>query len=402
MPQKPTIIIYPHLNDRGGSFAQEWYVEFSYRIPGELKARRVRIHKGLNKGTAEERHKLAKKIIAKKTEWLKSGGHLRENNVTKVYEDELQYRSEAQMFGKMKENTVTIRENISEFVRYKKPSWSDNSLIDYQSKLRKFCDWLVLQKISHLKITEFKRDHFVEFFLFLSNNQELSRITMKKYIQILSAFFEYEFVNGTVVANPVVKIPNLGKVVDCSATPFTRSEMMRLKELISECDPQLWLACQIQYYCAIRPGIELRLMKIGWIDLDNMQIRIPNVEAKNNQTEIIEIPEHLYSEFERMNLNSYGFDLYLFGKNGIPGQQAFGKNTLRNRFNRFRDELGISKDKKFYSWKHTGAIDLIQNGAQPFDLMEHLRHKNFDTTEKYLKKRVKNPKKRISRFSQEI
>ena len=95
MPQKPTIIIYPHLNDRGGSFAQEWYVEFSYRIPGEEKARRVRIHKGLNKGTAKERYKLAEKIIAERTEWLKSGGHLHENNVTKVYEDELLYRNEA-------------------------------------------------------------------------------------------------------------------------------------------------------------------------------------------------------------------------------------------------------------------------------------------------------------------
>ena len=27
MPQKPTIIIYPHLNDKGGSFAQEWTKE---------------------------------------------------------------------------------------------------------------------------------------------------------------------------------------------------------------------------------------------------------------------------------------------------------------------------------------------------------------------------------------
>ena len=401
MPRKQTIIIYPHLNDCGGNLEKQWYVEYQYRIPGEMKARKERVYKGLSKGTADHRRAIAEEIIAEKKAWLKSGAYLH-GNERRVYEDELLYRTEAQMFGKMKENVVTVRENISEYVRYKKPSWNKNSLIDYQSKLRKFCDWLVLKKMNHLKITEFKREHFVEFFLFLSNNQNLSRITMKKYIQILSAFFEHEFVNGTIIANPVVKIPNLGKVVDCSATPFTRSEIVRMKKMISECDPQLWLACQIQYYCAIRPGIELRLMKIGWIDLDNMQIRIPNVEAKNSQTEIIEIPEYLYSEFQKMNLGRYNADLYLFGKNGIPGTEALGKNTLRNRFNRFRDALGISQDKKFYSWKHTGAIDLIQNGAQPFDVMEHLRHKNFDTTEKYLKKRVKNPTKRISKFSQQI
>lgn len=79
-----------------------------------------------------------------------------------------------------------------------------------------------------------------------------------------------------------------------------------------------------------------------------------------------------------------------------------GKNTLRNRFNRYRDALGLQKTLKFYSWKHTGAISLIYNGAQPFDVMEHLRHRNFDTTEKYLKKRIKNPNKRISKFIKEI
>ena len=60
-----------------------------------------------------------------------------------------------------------------------------------------------------------------------------------------------------------------------------------VKDAISKDDPQLWLACQIQYYCAIRPGTELRLMKLKWIDFDKATFRIPNIEAKNNQTEIV-------------------------------------------------------------------------------------------------------------------
>ena len=398
MPRKQTIIIFPHLNDCGGNLEKQWYVEYQYRIPGEMKARKERIYKGLSKGTAEHRRALAEKIIVEKKAWLKSGAYLH-GNERRVYEDELQYRNEAQMFGKMKENTVMVRESISAFIRYKKPVLNESSLMDYQSKLRRFCDWLVFKNWHHLKVTEFRREHFIDFFMFLTEKQELSRITMKKYIQLLRAFFDYELVNETIIANPVVKIPNFGKVVDYSATPFTKNEITRLKELISKRDPQLWLACQIQYYCAIRPGVELRLMKIGWIDFDNMQIRIPSEEAKNNKTEIVEIPSYLYSEFERLNLRSYSFDLYLFGKGGVPGTDALGKNNLRNRFNRFRDELGISQDKKFYSWKHTGAIDLIQNGAHPFDLKDHLRHKNFETTEKYLKKRVIDKRRKISQFT---
>ncbi len=143
-------------------------------------------------------------------------------------------------------------------------------------------------------------------------------------------------------------------------------------------------------------------MKISWIDFDKKQIRIPSPEAKNNLSEIVEIPDFLFEEIKTYGLERYDINSFVFGKFGVPGIEALGKNTLRNRFNRVRDELGISKDKKFYSWKHTGAIELINNGAQPYDVMDHLRHKNFDTTEKYLKKRIKNNDRKINRFIVEI
>ena len=65
-----------------------------------------------------------------------------------------------------------------------------------------------------------------------------------------------------------------------------------------------------------------------------------------------------------------------------------GKNTMRNRFNLYREELGISKDKKFYSWKHSGALSAIENGASIYEVKDQLRHKSIMTTEEYLKKRV--------------
>lgn len=130
-------------------------------------------------------------------------------------------------------------------------------------------------------------------------------------------------------------------------------------------------------------------MKIKHIDLFSRQIKIPSELAKNNTSEIIEIPEVLLKEIQYINISQYDENFFLFGKFGIPGSIALGKNTLRNRFNRFRDILGISEEKKFYSWKHTGAIALINNGAHPYDVKEHLRHKQFETTEKYLKNKTK-------------
>jgi len=127
------------------------------------------------------------------------------------------------------------------------------------------------------------------------------------------------------------------------------------------------------------------------------------MEAKNNKTEIVTIPPFLINEMKSMHIHEFqNKELYLFGKFGQPGLEPPGKNTLRNRFNRYREELNISKDHKFYSWKHTGAISLLENGAQPYDIKNHLRHASFATTEVYLKKQSGNTSKLISNFTTEI
>ncbi len=401
MGRKQTIIIYPHLNNCGGDLSKQWYVEYQYRVPGEEKPRKERIYKGLSKGTVEERVKVANQIIEEKREWLKNGKHLL-GDERRVYEDELLYRNEARLYGNVRESVITTRANLSEFLQYIKPQVNKKTHGNYISKMRTFNAWLEINKLHNLNIKYINRLHIIDFSIHLANDQKLSRASIDKYIQIIRAFFDFELDRGNIEINPVMKIPKMGCIVDCAAVPFSLDDRTRLKNAIKPKDPQLWLACQIQYYCAIRPGTELRLMKIGWIDFDNKQFRVPNEEAKNNDTEIVEIPDFLFDELKEYKLDMYNVNLYVFGKNGMPGDIPLGKNTLRNRFNRYREEIGISPDKKFYSWKHTGAIELINNGAKPYDLMDHLRHKNFDTTEKYLKKRIKTKDKKISMFSSKI
>jgi hypothetical protein len=115
MARKQTIIIYPHLNDHGGNLSKKWHVEFKWRVPGETEMRLERVYRGLFAGTKIARYKLANEIIKEKTEWLKSGAYLN-GNVTKVYADELLYRNEAKRYGEARDQVVTTRTNLSEFL----------------------------------------------------------------------------------------------------------------------------------------------------------------------------------------------------------------------------------------------------------------------------------------------
>lgn len=399
MPKKQAIIIFPHLNDCGGDLSQKWYVEYKWRVPGEPDMRKERVYKGLCDGPAADRKQLAAKIIKEKTKWLKSGAHL-QGNERKVYADELMYRNEAKMFNKVSERVVTTRTNLSEYLRWKKQRLNHKSFMDYQSKLRIFNNWLEINKLDVLSIKNITRQHIVEFTIYLSEEKELSRLTIKKYVQIVHSFFDYELEQNHIQFNPTKKIEVIGKVVDNAAIPFSNNERTRLKKAIEQKDPQLWLACQIQYYCAIRPGTELRLMKISWIDFDRKKFRIPSPEAKSSRVDLVDIPDFLMKEL--LILKSYNTSLYVFGQYGMPNINPVGKNTLRNRFNKFRNDLGISPDRKFYSWKHTGAIQLLDNGAQPHEIKEHLRHRSFATTEIYLKNKAGNTGKKAVNFSTEI
>ncbi len=399
MARKQTIIVFPHLNDCDGDLSKQWYVEWQYRLPGETKPKRQRNYSDINLPTAQERYLAAKRVIAEKTEWLKKGLHLN-GQPSRVYEDELQYRNEAKMYGKFKTGVTTSRTHLSEFLSFMKVKVNNKSYENYVSKMRIFNAWLDKSKLSHLNIKNITREHIIQFATYLATDHNLARLSIKKYIQIIHTFFDFEIEKGVIANNPAVKIPALGRIVDCAATPFEKDERKRLKAAIEANDPQLWLACEIQYYCAIRPGTELRLMKIGWIDFDRSKFRIPSTESKSRRIDIVDIPAFLMEKL--MVYKPYDKNLYLFGKYGQPNIDPVGKNTLRNRFNRYRDALEISKDRKFYSWKHTGAIQLLDNGLKPYDLKNHLRHKSFATTEIYIKKKAGNTDKKITHYTSEI
>jgi len=401
MARKQTIIIFPHLVNGTKDLSKTWYVEWKYRIPGDPIQRVERVYKGLNEGSYKQRLTLANRIIKEKTEWLKSGEYLTGNNPTRVYADELLYANEAKLFGQMKKHVITCRTHLSDFLGVKKASLKkEKSYKDFQSKLRIFNAWLELNKLDDIGIKNISKMHITLFAKYLAE-KDLSRLTIDKYMQCIHAFFEFELEMGAIESNPVNKIEKMGKIVDFSATPFQKNERQMLKDAISVNDPQLWLACQIQYYCAIRPGTELRLMKLSCVDWDNQCFRVSAVDAKNSETELVAIPDFLIKEMKSMNLNLYDKSLFIFGKNGCPGPTPYGKNTLRNRFNRYREALNIPDSFKFYSWKHTGAIDLLYNGAPEHEIQNHLRHKSFATTEMYLKKRAPKTKK-ITRFTREI
>lgn len=402
MPRTKTLICFPKLNDAKGDITKRWYVEWAFRLPDSIDERHLyRTYDGLCSGTAEERYARARAIIKEKTEWLKSGAYLTEWNASvapaKMAEN---FRPEVQTFKKAAA-AVRVDSLIQKYLQAMRPTWEKRTVETYVSKLKYFQEWVELE-LDNIAVTQMNRQNLLPFFYWIVEKRGVCRLTCEKYVQVVRMFFGWLIDEGVYQdPNPIYKIPKLGKVVDCAPVPLTGDDRQRLREAMETKAPWLWLACEIQYYCAIRPGTELRLLRVGDIDRERRLITVRSENAKEDRTESVSIPPEVMERMERMGLFNYDPKLYVFGKYGVPGARPLGKNTQRNQFNRYREQLGISRDKTWYSWKHSGAISAAEAGMPIYDLQDHLRHKSIATTEEYIRKRL--PKKgQIERYAKKI
>ena len=385
MGRKKALLIPPHLVDCGGDLSKQWIVEYSCRNPETDKMQRFRAYAGLNRlHTAKERYAYAEKLINEITQKLASGWTPYDKGNVK-YEDELAMQMYAERWGRMREGVPSLRMHLSGFLQMKQDTVIPHSYQTYRSKLRIFNEWAEHNKLDTVHVSCITQERILEFFRYIVRENDLSWRSVKKYKQILHNFFDYLINKKLIVENPVCGIPRMGRDTDEAARPIPDKERKRLLDYLKRNDPQLWLACLMEYYCAIRPN-ELRQLRIGHLDLENGVARIPCTISKNRKTEMVNIPNQLHRLLKSMGLDKYDYTDFLFSTGSTPGPTMLGKNTMRYRFDRIRDKLGLSPSYKLYSFKYTGASALVNAGIDTWELQRHMRHKSIDTTEHYIRR----------------
>lgn len=391
MPRNQIIIKFPKLNDKHGDVSKKWYVEYFYRVPGEDAPRKRRVSTGLCVGTATERYARASQIIADVTKQLKSPDLLRmkPEDIRPVLADDTATRPEAERYAR-RATAIRVENMTAEYLKELRASVAQKTYETYKSKLKYFALWV---RDTGKVCVSMTREDILLFFRWLAEDRRLTRRSIGKYKQIVRAFYSWLQDKGETTENPVRDIPHYGCIVDNAPAPIDKSDIERLHDAISKSDPYLWLACEMQYYLALRPGQELRLLQVRDIDIQHKQITVRAANAKNRSKAVVPMDDYLTERIVSLGVMNYAPDMYVFGTYNIPSRRPVGKNTLRNRFNKYRDDLGIDKSIKFYSWKHTGAISMVENGASVWELQAHMRHSSITTTEDYIRQRAPQSRK---------
>ena len=379
----------PYLYDAGGDISKPWWIELGYRDPldGKMKRKRYQIEITSLK-TKKARYAMAEELIKSLTAKLNRGwippDDDKKNQV--IYTDQLEYHQAARIYGRKRKANKNIRFYASEYMAIIKGSKAKKTFESYNGKIRIFIAWLEKNKLVDNDLSTFDNGVILRFFEYIIVNENLARNTVLKYQLNIGKFFGYLLEKKVIVENPVhgIVIPETDE--DFAAVPFLDEDLETILKVIRAEDPQLYLAALLQYFCFIRPGNELLTLRIKQLNFSARSVFIPKNVAKKRSARNIDMPFQLYDLLVVQGIQHFDKEMFVIGPHGRPGVRAIGYNTLRERFNRIRDRLGLSTSYKWYSFKHTGAGKLLESGATIAELMNQLGHTDISSTYRYIKR----------------
>ncbi len=373
-----------------------WYVYFQVWHPGKNRLMPKKITKGFKqRETTVEKRAWGKQLCKEYEAKLRTGWSPWDKKETVIYTDQISYHNQIKITGSKRRTVKNVRFYLSAYLSWKKLKRpAKKTFQSYQSKTRKFCLWLEENKYGNFDVCEISNKLVIRFFKHLIDVDKLDKRTVQKYHQNIYGFFEYLKKEKKILRNPVYDIPTAPKRKDEAARPINRHDLKLLLDTIKENDPQLFMACMFQYYLGARPGQELRLLKIKDLDFYNHKVTIIEENAKTVRR-TIDMSVDLAQLCLEAQLQHFNRDYYVFGREKVPGTKPLGQNTLRNRFNKYRDQLELPSIYKFYSMKHTAAGYLLESGRTIEELRDHLGHTDITSTFHYIKKHFGNRNENI-------
>jgi len=284
-----------------------------------------------------------------------------------------------------KENK-TFEEILLEFLELRRISLSEATYRGYVGYCGLFNSWLKIHNYEKLSLRKLNPDIIAKFFLYLAVDRDLDKATCEKYYQDLKIIFKYAQKRNLIETLPFDLVTFPAKKVDRGSKVILEDDLILLLSTIRDTQFQLYVACMFQYYCFLRPGGELRLLRIGDVDLNMGVIRVPMLRDKVRQQEVVTMPVQLIELCKEYEIEGKDKHWFVFGKHHVPGPIPWSINMLSYQFRIIRRQLGLPEEYKFYSMKHTGATRLHESGASMRTCMDQLRHRRLASTQHYIQR----------------
>jgi len=341
----------PLLCSSNDDLTKTWYISYYIIEPCGYK-KRMRLYGGINKGkTIAQRYKIAEKLL---------------QNLTVQLQSELLPTSKYKRY---------IKDVLLDILAKRKNELRKKTYQSYVSKITGFCAYLDKLNIFKIELVTYE---VVEKIKEMMLNDGLNNTTINQYINKIRYVFDSLVKLKEVKKNPFAEVKML-KENPQGAMYFKEHQISYIKENIETQNPLLWLACQTLFYCFIRPG-EMRNLKVCDFDLIEATLTVPAEISKNKKRQTVQIPDSFLPTLRAYLKGRDKNDYFLL----INGKQI-NINYLNTEHRKIMNTLGFGKRYVFYSWKHTGAVQVAKSNIPLKQLQMQLRHHSLDQVNEYLR-----------------
>jgi len=371
-------IILPYkaakLNDKSNDLKKEWYIEFWAWSFSENKLIRKRLTTINSLKTIEERKIYASNVIKDLNKALEAGYHFDKLKIEK--------QKAVEHVNKIV-NHISITEYLLDAVEQNKNRYNGRSYDDIKSMVKKFNEFIIEAKLNHLGFSDLEKKHCLSYQKSLVT-KDYSGKTINCRMSTISTLYNEGIENEIVTKNPFLGIKRMKEVKTGINKALNATEIEKIKVLLIDNHPDVWLACMMMFYCFLRPN-EIRQLKLKNILLDNKKIYVGSIVSKNKKSFQLDMPEPLVNLIKNYINDESDKDKYLITGKGVPDFKMCGRNTLRDKYERIIESLKLDSDLTFYSWKHTGVVKAYQSGIDIKSIQLHGRWHSIDMMDKYLK-----------------
>lgn len=357
----------PKLCDRGGDLSKQWYVYFYYTDSNGVR-RQFRYSEGINSlKTKRERRAEANALAEAITVHLQKGWSPVTNTVENV--DNAQPK--------------TVSAAFDEIFEIKKAYLTGESIRTYKNQIDLFKKWLARNSLDHLYTQNFTADHMRKYCDWMLRDRKYCGKTYNGHLGMLRTYFSEMVERKYMAASPVAGFKFVRQETGKNTT-YSQADEAKFGK-IGKTDPGFYLATRFVRYCFLR-RTELAKLQVKHINWQSKTIVIPSGNAKSRVQDSVTIPGTLERMIEKAGFLELDPETYLFGKHFEPSLKRLNRvDDFSDMQRDINSRLGIGKGRTFYSWKHTGVVELYNLTKDPYTVMRQCRHTDIKMTMIYLR-----------------
>jgi integrase len=359
--------------------AKRWYIEYYYKIPPGLRPmhngeewKRFRVFEDINRKKGEAKEKYADQLLAAVAYNLREDAYNPFLNHIRVH-------------VKKEGFSHTILDALNFFLQNIGGKGVDiDTVAKYKHVANLLLSWLMRtgqqDRGPDTIDDEMIRSCLIDYRRALSwSNRYYNNV-----MGYMSIMFNYLKKRKKIKHNPCEGLEKL-KAISKKHRYYSEEVLEALMNRLKAAYPGLCFAAQFVYYAGVRSSKELISLQVGDILMDRNRIRFRSEGTKGKREDYIYLDPKLKDIIKESGIKNYPGNYYIFTYKEVPGERRSSDQYLQKIFRQVRREMGLGEDYTLYSFKHTRAVHLLLDGAQPVDIMQLFRHTDLATTTKYIR-----------------